>query len=138
MAVGLGPLPVLHPVPGFELGIASAGIKRPGRRDVVVMRSAERSIKLTMHVRELAAVKLTPFLFRNNSPFLSRLLKPALTPTSIGCSVWFWTTTGSSNRSPKLRNRGADGRTITGSFAVIVDSFAPNWRSFVAATAITR
>ena len=26
MPVGLGPLPVLHPVAGFELGIASAGI----------------------------------------------------------------------------------------------------------------
>lgn len=43
MAVGLGPLPVLHPVPGFELGITSAGIKRPGRKDVVVMRCAEGS-----------------------------------------------------------------------------------------------
>ncbi|KJK07939.1 Arginine biosynthesis bifunctional protein ArgJ [compost metagenome] len=43
MAVGLGPLPTLHPVPGFELGIASAGIKRPGRKDVVVMRCAEGS-----------------------------------------------------------------------------------------------
>jgi glutamate N-acetyltransferase/amino-acid N-acetyltransferase len=43
MAVGLGPLPTLHPVPGFELGIASAGIKRSGRKDVVVMRCAEGS-----------------------------------------------------------------------------------------------
>jgi glutamate N-acetyltransferase/amino-acid N-acetyltransferase len=43
MAVGLGPLPTLHPVPGFEVGIASAGIKRPGRKDVVVMRCAEGS-----------------------------------------------------------------------------------------------
>ncbi|HEX8596320.1 MAG TPA: bifunctional glutamate N-acetyltransferase/amino-acid acetyltransferase ArgJ [Pseudomonas sp.] len=43
MAVGLGPLPTLHPVPGFELGISSAGIKRPGRKDVVVMRCAEGS-----------------------------------------------------------------------------------------------
>ncbi|WP_044872037.1 bifunctional glutamate N-acetyltransferase/amino-acid acetyltransferase ArgJ [Pseudomonas sp. LFM046] len=43
MAVGLGPLPTLHPVPGFELGIASAGIKRPGRKDVVVMRCAAGS-----------------------------------------------------------------------------------------------
>ncbi|HEX8587743.1 bifunctional glutamate N-acetyltransferase/amino-acid acetyltransferase ArgJ [Pseudomonas sp.] len=43
MAVGLGPLPTLHPVPGFELGVASAGIKRPGRKDVVVMRCAEGS-----------------------------------------------------------------------------------------------
>ena len=29
MAVGLGPLSTLHPVPGFELGIASAGIILP-------------------------------------------------------------------------------------------------------------
>lgn len=43
MAVGLGDLPVMHPVAGFELGIASAGIKKPGRRDVVVMRSAPGS-----------------------------------------------------------------------------------------------
>lgn len=43
MAVGLGPLPTMHPVPGFELGIASAGIKRAGRKDVVVMRCAEGS-----------------------------------------------------------------------------------------------
>ncbi|MNF36531.1 Arginine biosynthesis bifunctional protein ArgJ [compost metagenome] len=33
----------MHPVAGFELGIASAGIKRPGRKDVVVMRCAEGS-----------------------------------------------------------------------------------------------
>ncbi|HCP56629.1 MAG: bifunctional ornithine acetyltransferase/N-acetylglutamate synthase [Pseudomonadaceae bacterium] len=43
MAVGLGPLSTLHPVAGFELGIASAGIKRVGRKDVVVMRCAEGS-----------------------------------------------------------------------------------------------
>ena len=43
-----------------------------------------------------------------------------------------------SNRSPKLRNRGAEGRTMTGRRAVIVDSFEPKLRSFVAATAITR
>lgn len=29
MAVGLGELPVMHSVAGFELGIASAGIKKP-------------------------------------------------------------------------------------------------------------
>ncbi|WP_150303196.1 bifunctional glutamate N-acetyltransferase/amino-acid acetyltransferase ArgJ [Pseudomonas saliphila] len=43
MAVGLGPLPTLHPVPGFRLGIASAGIKKPGRKDVVVMEAVEGS-----------------------------------------------------------------------------------------------
>lgn len=43
MAVGLGPLPTLHPVPGFELGVASAGIKKLGRKDLVVMRCAHGS-----------------------------------------------------------------------------------------------
>ena len=43
MPVGLGPLPTLHPVPGFRLGIASAGIKKAGRRDVVVMEAAAGS-----------------------------------------------------------------------------------------------
>ena len=43
MAVGLGLLPTLHPVPGFRLGIASAGIKKPGRKDVVIMEAAEGS-----------------------------------------------------------------------------------------------
>ena len=37
MAVGSGALPVLHPVAGFKLGVASAGIKKPGRLDLVVM-----------------------------------------------------------------------------------------------------
>lgn len=37
MAVGNDPFPDMHPVAGFELGIASAGIKKPGRRDLVVM-----------------------------------------------------------------------------------------------------
>lgn len=43
MAVGLGALPVMHPVKGFALGIASAGIKKAGRRDLVLMRCAEGS-----------------------------------------------------------------------------------------------
>jgi len=33
----------LSPVPGVELGIASAGIKKPGRKDVLVMRLAPES-----------------------------------------------------------------------------------------------
>lgn len=40
MAVGSGELPHLHVVEGFRLGIASAGIKTPGRRDIVVMEIA--------------------------------------------------------------------------------------------------
>ena len=41
MAVGPDTLPTLHPVAGFKIGIASAGIKRPGRRDIVVMEIPE-------------------------------------------------------------------------------------------------
>ena len=37
MAVGEGKLPVLHPVAGFRLGTTAAGIKTPGRPDLVVM-----------------------------------------------------------------------------------------------------
>lgn len=40
MAVGSGQLPPLYPVAGFKLGIASAGIKKPGRLDLVVMELA--------------------------------------------------------------------------------------------------
>jgi len=43
MAVGSGQLPELHPVAGFKLGIASAGIKKIGRLDLVVMELAANS-----------------------------------------------------------------------------------------------
>jgi glutamate N-acetyltransferase/amino-acid N-acetyltransferase len=41
MAVGEGVLPTLHPVKGFRLGTASAGIKTAGRLDLVVMEICE-------------------------------------------------------------------------------------------------
>ncbi len=40
MAVGFEGLQQLSPVRGFRIGVASAGIKKPGRRDVVVMELA--------------------------------------------------------------------------------------------------
>ncbi len=43
MAVGPATLPLLHPVKGFRLGITSAGIKKPGREDLVLMELAEGS-----------------------------------------------------------------------------------------------
>jgi glutamate N-acetyltransferase/amino-acid N-acetyltransferase len=43
MAVGSGELTELHPVPGFRIGIGSAGIKKPGRLDLVVMEIAPGS-----------------------------------------------------------------------------------------------
>lgn len=43
MAVGPATLPLLHAVPGFRLGTSSAGIKTPGRPDLVVMEIAPGS-----------------------------------------------------------------------------------------------
>ncbi|MDX1755775.1 MAG: bifunctional glutamate N-acetyltransferase/amino-acid acetyltransferase ArgJ [Marinobacter sp.] len=43
MAVGPGTLPEFFPVAGVRLGIASAGIKTPGRKDLVVLELAEDS-----------------------------------------------------------------------------------------------
>ncbi|KJS10046.1 MAG: ornithine acetyltransferase [Gammaproteobacteria bacterium BRH_c0] len=37
MAVGKETFPFMHPVRGFRLGTASAGIKKPGRKDLVIM-----------------------------------------------------------------------------------------------------
>ncbi len=43
MAVGDFPFPSMFPVAGFSLGIASAGIKRAGRKDLVMMSAVEGS-----------------------------------------------------------------------------------------------
>ena len=43
MAVGSGELPVLQPVPGLRLGTVAAGIKKPGRKDLVLVELAEGS-----------------------------------------------------------------------------------------------
>lgn len=43
MAVGEASLPVMHPVPGVRLGTTCAGIKKPGRRDLVLIELAEGS-----------------------------------------------------------------------------------------------
>lgn len=40
MAVGPDTLPTLHPVAGFRLGTTSAGVKTPGRKDLVIMELA--------------------------------------------------------------------------------------------------
>jgi glutamate N-acetyltransferase/amino-acid N-acetyltransferase len=43
MAVGFKGIPSMLPVAGFRIGVASAGIKTPGRRDLVVMELAPES-----------------------------------------------------------------------------------------------
>ncbi|WLQ14112.1 bifunctional glutamate N-acetyltransferase/amino-acid acetyltransferase ArgJ [Hahella aquimaris] len=41
MAVGHAPLPEFHPVAGVRIGVGSAGIKKPGRKDLVVFELCE-------------------------------------------------------------------------------------------------
>ena len=41
MAVGTDDLPTLHPVPGVRLGTVAAGIKTPGRKDLVLFELAQ-------------------------------------------------------------------------------------------------
>jgi hypothetical protein len=66
------------------------------------------------------------------------LVPRTATSTVIAASVWFCTTIGSSNLSPKLRNRGGDGRTISGRRAVTALSPLPNCLSPATAIATTR
>lgn len=51
MAVGLGPLPVLHPVAGIRVGTTAAGIKKPGRPDLVVFELAPGSHTAALFTR---------------------------------------------------------------------------------------
>ena len=43
MAVGQAPLHPMHPVPGLRLGTTCAGIRKPGRKDLVLIELAEGS-----------------------------------------------------------------------------------------------
>lgn len=51
MAVGYKGLPALHPVAGVRIGVASAGIKKPGRRDVVLFELEPESTVASVFTR---------------------------------------------------------------------------------------
>jgi len=51
MAVGKGELPPLHAVAGMRLGTASAGVRKPGRRDLVVIELAPGSTSTGLFTR---------------------------------------------------------------------------------------
>ncbi|HWK52852.1 MAG TPA: bifunctional glutamate N-acetyltransferase/amino-acid acetyltransferase ArgJ [Hyphomicrobiales bacterium] len=51
MAVGSGDFGTLHAVPGIQLGVAAAGIKKPGRDDVVVIELAPGSVTAGVFTR---------------------------------------------------------------------------------------
>ena len=92
MAVGLTAPEVLHPMRGVSLGIAAAGIKKPGRPDLVVMldlspahtcaavftRNAFCAAPVVVAKRHLAADR--PALFRSSTPAM-----PTRGPASGAC-----------------------------------------------------
>ena len=51
MAVGEGTLGRLHPVAGVRLATVSAGIKKPGRKDLVLMELAESAVAASVFTR---------------------------------------------------------------------------------------
>ncbi|MEE4145949.1 MAG: bifunctional glutamate N-acetyltransferase/amino-acid acetyltransferase ArgJ [Halieaceae bacterium] len=51
MAVGNDTLGALHPVPGLRLATVSAGIKKPGRRDLVLMELAPGAVAAAVFTR---------------------------------------------------------------------------------------
>jgi glutamate N-acetyltransferase/amino-acid N-acetyltransferase len=51
MAVGLPALPVLHPVPGVRCGSAAAGVRKPGRQDLVLFELAETAVTAALFTR---------------------------------------------------------------------------------------
>jgi len=60
MATGSGEFPQMHPVPGFRLGTACAGIKTPGRKDLVVMElSAAASVAAVFTKNAFCAAPVT-------------------------------------------------------------------------------
>ncbi|TAL07400.1 MAG: bifunctional ornithine acetyltransferase/N-acetylglutamate synthase, partial [Porticoccaceae bacterium] len=51
MAVGEDVLPELHPITGLRLGTTSAGVKKPGRRDLVVIELAASATSAGLFTR---------------------------------------------------------------------------------------
>lgn len=51
MAVGLTDLPDLHPVAGVRLGVASAGVRKPGRTDLMLLEVARGSAVAAVFTR---------------------------------------------------------------------------------------
>lgn len=82
MAVGEGALPTLFPVAGFRLGTASAGIKKPGRKDLVVM--------------EIAAGASVAGVFTRNA-FCAAPVQVAKRHLATGASRYFVVNTGNAN-----------------------------------------
>lgn len=71
MAVGSGALPTLHAIAGFRLGCASAGIKKPGRRDLVVMElceGAQTAATFTLNAFCAAPVQVAKSHLSDSSP----------------------------------------------------------------------
>jgi glutamate N-acetyltransferase/amino-acid N-acetyltransferase len=71
MAVGLSEPSLLHPVPGIRLGAAAAGLRKPGRLDVVVIEcqsSTEAATVFTRNRFSAAPVQVSREHFASGAP----------------------------------------------------------------------
>ncbi len=71
MAVGLNGLPTLHPVAGIRLGTVAAGLRKPGRRDLVVIECASGTEAAAVFTRNrfcAAPVQLAQAHLRQTAP----------------------------------------------------------------------
>lgn len=71
MPIGSDDLPELHPIAGFKLGVASAGIKQAGRKDLVIMafdHAASVSATFTQNAFCAAPVQVAKQHLSENSP----------------------------------------------------------------------
>ena len=84
MAVGHGQLPPLHAVAGFKLGIASAGIKKPGRLDLVVMECAPGSSVAAVFTKNAFCAAPVRLSKRNLHECLQKRLAPRYLLTNTG------------------------------------------------------
>ena len=103
MAVGKDYFPEMYPVPGFKLGTTSAGIKRPGRNDLVVMEAVVGST--------VAGV------FTKNA-FCAAPVQLTKAHMAVAESRYFVTNTGNANAGTGERGR-VDAKTVCDAVAEI-------------------
>ena len=103
MAVGKDYFPEMHPVPGFKLGTTSAGIKTPGRSDLVVM--------------EMTAGSSVAGVFTKNA-FCAAPVQLTKAHMSVAESRFFVTNTGNANAGTGEHGR-ANAKTVCDKVAEI-------------------
>ncbi len=98
MAVGNGDFPLLPPVAGFRLGTTSAGIKIPGRKDLVVMECVRGSSIVGVFTRNaFCAAPVQVAKSRLERLDSTGALKNSASENPGGSSCYFVVNTGNAN-----------------------------------------